>query len=599
MRCPTTLRSALLAGALVVVALLALPGTAAAHAILEGGSVADGQVLDTAPEELSLDFDEGVSAPRAGLRVYDAVGERVDVGGTFQSDDADDLVRVALQDDLPDGSYVLTYRVTSADGHPVDGALVFSVGSEVGASDELVAAVFSADADRPWAVAAAVARGVVYVGALLAAGAALVLAWLRREVVAAATQADEGAAGPAPAEGEEATRVAAWVRRGAWAAVAGSIAGVVLQVVLVTGDGLASLVDGGALAEVAASVVGLSAGVRLVGLAGLIALARRGPAALSGMSGAVAAAVALGSLLLEGHTLTTEPAALVWTAAAVHIAAGALWVGGLAVLAVVLRVRRRADDPVGAGRVVARTSTLLTIAVVGVLLAGSALSWAEVRALRALTGTSYGVVLLAKLGAVVPLLALGVWNNRRLVPVLTARRRRRAAPPGRPVVAGGSDEPRDRGGERDGAWAALGRTVRVELAIIGVVLALTGVLVALQPAAEAAGITGAYSETVPFPGIGQMTFTVDPNRAGQNEIHLYLLGETGRPVDVAESIEVRLTQTDLDIGPIVREPILAGPGHYVLSGPELGVAGPWRITTEVALNRFDVVEASIDVTVNP
>lgn len=124
-------------------------------------------------------------------------------------------------------------------------------------------------------------------------------------------------------------------------------------------------------------------------------------------------------------------------------------------------------------------------------------------------------------------------------------------------------------------------------------------LVALQPAAEAAGVTGAYSENVQFESIGQMTFTVDPNRAGRNEIHLYLLGDTGRPVDVAESVSLRLSQPDLDIGPIERDAILAGPGHYLLAGPELSVPGRWEITVDVALNRFDVVSTTVDVTVNP
>jgi copper transport protein len=571
---------ALLAALCSLVGLVAAAGPAAAHASLEGGSVEDGQVLEVAPEEVVLDFNQHVTATRSGLRVFDAAGERVDEGGTATVGGARDRVQVELADDLPDGAYVLTYRVTSADGHPIAGALVFSVGEEVAASDELVAQVFSGGADRPWSAAAAVARWVGYGGALLAAGAVLALRWLRGDV-----------------EAGERRGAARWVRRGALATLVAAVLGVLLQVVLVTGDGAASLADAGAVAEVAGSFVGLSALVRVVGAAlVLVALRRDGdPAGVLGLAGATAL---LGSFLLEGHTLTTGPAPVVWAGAAVHLVAGALWLGGLVVLALVLRARRRADDPVGAGRVVARASALLTAAVVGVLVAGTALSWAEVRAARALLDTSYGLVLLGKLAAVLPLVALGLWNNRRLVPLLTARRRRRA-PAGQPVVAGGSDEVADRSRQRDAAWSALRRTVGLEVGAIAVVLALTGVLVSLQPAAEAAGITGAYSETVPFEGIGQMTFTVDPNRAGTNEIHLYLLGDTGRPVDVAESVTMRLVQPDLDIGPIEREPLISGPGHYVLTGPELSVPGRWEITTDVALSRFDVVSTTVEVVVNP
>lgn len=583
---PSPMPAALaLLAALVLVLLAATP--AAAHASLEGGSVTDGQVLETAPEELFLDFNEDVVAPRSGLRVYDDAGERVDEGGTTQDPGDPDVVRTRLADGLDDGSYVVTFRVTSADGHPISGALLFSVGEEAAGADQLVGQVFTSDADRPWAIAAAVGRWVTYAGALLAAGAALVLWWLRRVI--------------AP-EVAPASRI---IRTAALVAVAATALGAVVQAVLVNGDGLGAL-DGEGLVAALAGFYGVSVAVRMVGAGALWALARR--QAVTGWPAVAAAGVLLGSLLLEGHTITTGPAAVVWPAAAVHVATGALWFGGLVVLGIALRGRRRADDPVGAGRLVARASSLFTWSVVAVVLAGSALSWVEVRALRAVLTTPYGQVLLAKLVVVLPLLALGAWNNRRLVPVLTARRARRQ-PAAQPAIAGGSDEVAEAGRRRDAAWAHLSRTVRIEAGLVVAVLAVTGVLVNLQPAASAAGITGAYSENVDLPGLGQMTFTVDPNRAGRNEIHLYLLGETGRPVDLAtlgdgegdgsDAVTISLTQSELDIGPLERQPIIAGPGHYVLAGPELSVPGPWAITVDVALNAFDTATATVEVTVNP
>ena len=574
-------RSLVAVGAVVLAAAMLLigAGPAAAHASLVGGSVTDGQVLDIAPEELFLEFNEDVEATTAGLRVFGTGGRRVDAGGTFQSEDAPDLVRVALEPDLDDGTYAVTYRVISADGHPIDGALVFSVGEEASGADDLVAQVFSGDADRPYAVAAVLTRWLGYLAALLLAGVVAAGWWLSRDV-----------------DGELAA-MGAWLRRASLVVVATAVATVVLQTILVGGDGVRSLVDTATLGAVLGSFVGLSAIARALG--GLLVfwwLTRDARQTVSPVT-ALGAVLVLGSFLFEGHTLTTGPAAVVWTAATIHLATTALWTGGLALLAVVLHHRRRADDPVGAGRVIARFSTLFTGSVVAVLVAGSALSWVEVRAARAVFSTSYGVVLVIKVALVAVLVALGAYNNRKLVPTLTARRRRRQQSP-EPVIAGGSDEAAVKSGQRDAAWAHLRTTVRFELAAIAAVLALTGVLVGLQPAAEAAGVTGAYSETVDFEGIGQMTFTVDPNVTGQNEIHLYLLGDTGRPVDVAESVALLLSHPELDIGPIEREPLIAGPGHYLLSGPELNQPGVWEITTEVALTRFDVVSETISVTVN-
>ena len=567
------------AGVLACLVMVVLATPASAHAVLEGGSVFDGQVLDTPPEELFLDFNEAVVSPRGGLRIFGSDGERVDEGGTFQTDDAPDIVRVALQPDLADGTYAVTYRVTSADGHPVNGAFVFSVGAESGSGDQLLGQVFSSGADRPWAVLAAIVRWVTYAGVLLAAGAVATVAWLREQL---------------DADDQPVTRV---VRRASVAVLVTAVLGVLLQNVLVGGDGLASLVDASGLQATITSFVGISAIVRAVGAVLLLVGLRRalaGPVALAG------GVVMLTSLLLEGHTLTTGPAAVVWGASAVHVATAALWFGGLVVMAMELRRRRRSDDPVGAGRLVARFSSLFTVSVVAVVLAGSALSWAEVRALRALTSTGYGWALIAKVVAVLPLLALGTWNNRKLIPALTARRRRSArGGSGQPVIAGGSDEVADRAAARDAAWATLTKTVRIEALVVVIVLAATSVLVALQPAAEAAGITGAFSTNQEFEGLGQLSITVDPNRAGANEIHIYLLSEVGRPLDIDEGVTMTLSQPELDIGPLVRTPTLSGRGHFVLQGPELSVPGRWEITTEVATSRFDVASTVTEITVNP
>ena len=551
-------------------------GPASAHAQLEGGSLFDGQVVDVGPEELFLDFNESVTSPRGGLRVFNGAGERVDEGGTYQTDDAPDIVRVDLQPDLAEGTYAVTYRVTSADGHPVNGAFVFSVGAEAASGDELLGQVFTSGADRPFAVAAAVFRWLMYAATLFAAGALLTLAWLGREL-------------------EAHDRVVALVRRGAWVALVASVIGVFLQNVLVSGEGFAGFVDGPGLGATLQSFVGISAVVRIVGAVALLSGLRRGPGALASAGGLVM----LASLLLEGHTLTTGPGAVVWPAAAVHVLTAATWFGGLVVMALELRARRRADDPVGAGRLVARFSSLFTLSVVAVVAAGAALSWVEVRALRALTSSTYGWVLVAKLVAVAPLLLLGAYNNRKLVPALTARRRRGRGPSAQPVIAGGSDEVADRAAKRDEAWSLLGRTIRVESVLVVVVLALTSVLVALQPAAEAAGITGAFSTNQTFEGLGQMSITVDPNRAGQNEVHIYLLSDVGRPLEIDEGVTMSLSQPELDIGPINRTPTFAGRGHFILEGPELSVPGRWEITTEVALSRFDVVSTVTEVVVNP
>ncbi|CAN5716806.1 hypothetical protein BH24ACT3_BH24ACT3_07980 [soil metagenome] len=146
---------------------------ASAHASLVGTTPGDGAELDRAPGDVVLEFNEPVSVSLGGVRVFDADGDRVD-----RDDPATEAntVRVDLQPEIGDSTYVVTYRVASADGHPIRGAFLFRVG-EAGEIDEsTLAAFFSEGADRPWEITAAVLRFATYLGALLVAGGALFLA---------------------------------------------------------------------------------------------------------------------------------------------------------------------------------------------------------------------------------------------------------------------------------------------------------------------------------------------------------------------------------------------------------------------------------------
>lgn len=538
-------------------ALLAVPAAPAqAHSLLQTAIPADGAVLDAAPFEVRLTFNERITASIGALRVYDATGEQVDAGDAGLADGDPSTVRVRLRDGLGEGTYVATFAVTSADAHPVQGAVLYSVGEAAAADDAELAAIFARAraGDRWLAATASVLRGVVYGGSLLAVGAAIFLLWI---------------AGPA---GVDRPRLRRIVRAGGVLAAAATLVAVGVQGALLSGLGARALADPAVLGRVLATSFGRSSGVRLAGIAVLVA-------ALPGVwsrarvaASAAGAALVIVSFALTGHTANAEPRLLVVAADLSHTLAGAVWFGGLVALVVALRRRRAGADAAEGGRLVARFSTLATGAVVLVTVAGSALAWSEVRALRALTSTTYGWTLVAKLTVVAGVLALGAYNNRRLVP----------------AIARGSTN----------AWTLLQRTLRYEVAGIVVVLALTGFLVNLVPARSEAGVTGPFSQTVALSDEYDVTITVDPNRAGRNELHLYLLGADGRPADAARELTLGLSLPSSDIATIERTPEVAGPGHWLLSGPELSIAGQWNLEVAARVSDFDVLTADIPLRVN-
>ncbi|MEY2433148.1 MAG: copper transport protein [Acidimicrobiaceae bacterium] len=257
-----------------------------------------------------------------------------------------------------------------------------------------------------------------------------------------------------------------WLRSlvlvGAAAGAAATLVGLLLQVAMASGRGWLGLFDRRAAEVVFGSSSHLGAGQRVVGLV-VVAYAamRRGErAALAPVLGATGVAISLSSFLVAGHAATREPRIVGYAVDLTHTTTAAIWAGGLIGLAVVLH-HRRPVDPAGAARVVQRFSLAASASVSLLLAGGFGLAWAELRPSGGVPFNGYGLVLMAKAAVALVALAIGAVNHFVVVPSVVA---------GAETVAGG-----------DAAWAALSKTLRVELAAVVVLVALTGVLTGLNP----------------------------------------------------------------------------------------------------------------------
>ncbi|OUZ12235.1 hypothetical protein BHE97_02865 [Aeromicrobium sp. PE09-221] len=101
-------------------------GPAVAHAQLIGSTPAEDEVLDTAPAQVELEFNEELIEIGSTMLVIDSDGENR-VAGEVALDGR--FVRADLAPDLPDGSYEIRWRVVSADGHPISGRIPFAIGA--------------------------------------------------------------------------------------------------------------------------------------------------------------------------------------------------------------------------------------------------------------------------------------------------------------------------------------------------------------------------------------------------------------------------------------------------------------------------------------
>lgn len=554
------------------------------HAILLSAEPAIDIVQETSPERVVLQFNEPVEIAFGAVRVFDAAANRVDQGRTRYASGRADQILIDVTAPLAEGTYTVTWRVISADSHPVQGAFIFHVGAPGaqarGIAQELLAG--EAGAGRMAGILYGITRWVNFSALLILAGGAIfaVRVWRRAE-------------GAGSAAGEVDSRFTARWRRlmiwAWWAAVVATAASVLLLGAIAGGVSLSRA----ATPEILAGVFSTRFGRVAVGKAVLLALGallwvvagrRRlhpvsrdpkpdtaGPApGTPGWVRYAGGAIGLGLLAtpgLAGHAGATDPAALNLLADTLHMAAAAAWTGGLVVLlAVAFPAGRGMDD---ADRVtlmapvVTRFSRLALISVAVLVATGSYRSLMEVRALQALTGTEYGVVLITKLALFAPLLGLGLVNRKWTVPGI-----REAAASGQPSSALGR----------------LRRIVKVELAFVAAVLVATALLVNLPPARVDGGVSGPFFANVSL-GENNLHIAVYPNQVGENQVHLTATTPQGAPAEI-EGALVRFRMPEQDIGPIVSEGLELGPGHFVVQGRELSVAGEWTMAIEMRVDEF-------------
>jgi copper transport protein len=148
--------------------------------------------------------------------------------------------------------------------------------------------------------------------------------------------------------------------------------------------------------------------IAVVGLVGLaLALGRRAPRVA-----AVAAAAALAAVVASGHANSADPRGVAIVADVVHLIAAAVWVGGAATLVLAWgpALREPAARQLVARRVLPRFGRVALTAFAVVVVAGVVNAIVEVGRVAALWETSYGVVLLVKVG-LVALVAAAAWTH--------------------------------------------------------------------------------------------------------------------------------------------------------------------------------------------
>ncbi|MGC9500830.1 copper resistance protein CopC [Streptomyces sp. WG7] len=575
---------------------------ASAHAALRSTDPGDGTVLQRAPRHVTLTFTESVGLRDDSFRVLDPGGHRVRTGEAGRAGGRSDTARVALTGELGEGTYTVAWRVVSADSHPVSGAFTFSVGKP----STTTASVDTGPTEDPLtATLHKIARYLSYLAAALLIGTAAFVALCRPP-------------DPAP--------LRRLLPAGWWTLLGATVALLVLRAPYEAGAGPSAALDVAALGDTVATRPGVLLLVRLALLvpAGLfLARVTRGDRhrQRTPLATAAGTATAVGLALTWAaaeHASAGIQVPVAMASSVLHLLATAVWLGGLVALLTTLR-----SSPDAA--TVARFSRTAFASVSVLAVTGVYQSWRGLGSWPALTETTYGRLLLAKLAGVAVLLAAAAVSRRWTTAWATAGARAETAvradvrertpePAGGP--AGGPparasepsepqpSEPEPSEPEPPTDVAAhhrgLRRSVVVEAVVAAVVLAITAVLTGTPPgraadeaarAVPAGGVLPASVTTVPIDigtsGRGTVQITLDPGRTGDNAVQAVVFGPDGSLAAVPE-LRLSFTLPDRAVGPITAELVDRG-GYWSANSLTLPLPGTWTMRTTVRVSETDQV----------
>lgn len=525
---------------------------ASAHSALATSDPANGDVLATAPETVSVSYTEPLEQSYSRVNIFDSQGTEVP-GSSFTFGDDGYTMIVAVPDAPPNGTYSVLWRTLSeADGHTAQNYFAFTIGSNADIAPVVIpGSATEGDSVPQWAKTTS--RWAALLGAM-----ALIACWPVWSTVI------RPALGPAR---NDAAPIVRAMRRFALGAAIAAVAGSLYAL----GVQAWSLPDGTYFERVMNTLgqtrygqlwlarLGLFVGLGLVLAAcGWWFMKRR---QVEGACAWILSAAAVLPFSLIAHA-SAQPGgrSVAITADAAHLAASSVWAGGLAILVLVLIPGLRRTEPDVRRDILKgllpRFSTMALIGLAVIGLTGFYAGWLQVGNWSALTTTDYGRALIVKLALLVIILALAGIN------LLVISRRLQATGPQANTTP---------------VWTRRLRwTVTGELVLVVTLLATVGQMTSLQPARDVVA-EDARQVAIDFDAASpSSTLLLAPGVAGLNHFRLEVDGPI-LPADTEALLRLTIPDRD-DLGTKEIQLARVTGNAFEHHGSELSIAADWEMT---------------------
>lgn len=522
----------LLALSLAIIIVAAEP--AYPHAAIIDSDPADGAVIAVPPVRVALDFNEPVSP--LVLNLIRPGGARTALD-TYELRDR--TLEIRMPDDLKNGTHALAWRVTSSDGHPVGGSLLFSIGAPSAAL-----AVADNVSDATIRMAIWLAKLGLYIGLFIGIGGAFALSSLFPHT-------RPGKCG-----------VLAALSTGIGAAV-GSIG---LQGLDALGVGPMMLSDPNVWRTGLYSSLGTSSLVALTAL-----FAATASLMMARPTGRIVSALALLgmglSLVATGHASAAEPQWLTRPTVFLHGLGIAFWAGALLPLGVAIH-QRTEDAAIG----LARFSRTIPFLLAGLIICGLILATIQVERPEALLETSYGRILIVKLSLLSAVLAIAAFNRWKLS---------------------------EQAAEEDSSGVRkLARSIMAETLIIVLILGVAATW-RFTPPPRALAVVAAEPARLHIHTEALMAdIEVSPGRTRPVEVRIFVLKGDFQLIEPQE-ITLVLSKPAAGIEPIHRPATRTEEAGWRVDPLVIPLEGVWNLGVDVLISDFEIVRLNGKVNVRP
>lgn len=510
---------------LIVLYILIVPVQhVSAHAYLENSNPADQSHIKTAPEKVTLVFNEEIEADFPLIEVKDSSGKRVETGKTAVSKKNDHMVEAFLPAELKADVYSVSWRVVSADGHAVSGVISFKLGDTKATfqSTEVSSNAFDLQISS-------VQKAILYIGFSLFIGMLVF------------------GLGLYPRQEQLPEKITTRLKKIIWFALAflgtALLMQLFIQTSITTGVSISEGFQPDKLAAFLTTKTGyiwLSELISWLVLVIFTTIMIRKNKQWSWFALLTESAL-IGYLIFakaqNGHAAASADKIVSITADMLHMIAASVWVGGILVLLFVLPKTGKARE------IWSRFAIVAIIAVASILVSGLLMAVMNIGQMANLFTTNYGKILLFKIGLFLLMALLGLGHYIYL------KLKNKKLP---------------------------FKTILIELIVGTIILIVASVLTNVQTPPPPA--PKAFDETIAAEGENaKINLRVEPATVGQNQFIITFTSADGATKTDFEQVTITTKSTKTDEKATFQAK-LANENQYFAEGLYINQTGKWEIT---------------------